>query len=84
MTNENDGAKKDKRTNDILLGPLERPALQFFARNMPAWVNSDMLTVLGLLGSILAGFAYVMVGMGDIKAILAVYCQPGFFHQLVW
>lgn len=67
MTNENDGAKKDKRTNDILLGPLERPALQFFARNMPAWVNSDMLTVLGLLGSILAGFAYVMVGMGDIK-----------------
>jgi len=67
MTNENDGAKLDKRTNDILLGPLERPALQFFARNMPAWVNSDMLTVLGLIGSILAGFAYAMVGRGDIK-----------------
>lgn len=67
MATENEGAKKDKRTNDILLGPLERPALQFFARNMPAWVNSDMLTVLGLLGSILAGFAYVMLGMGKIK-----------------
>ena len=67
MTNQNDGTKNDKRTNDILLGPLERPALQFFARNMPGWVNSDMLTVLGLLGSILAGFAYVMVGMGEIK-----------------
>ncbi len=67
MATENDGAKKDKRTNDILLGPLERPALQFFARKMPAWVNSDMLTVLGLLGSILAGFAYAMVGKGEIK-----------------
>ena len=67
MANENDGAKKDKRTNDILLGPLERPALQFFARNMPAWVNSDMLTVFGLLGSILAGVAYAMVGAGEMK-----------------
>ena len=67
MANENEGTKKDKRTNDILLGPLERPALQYFCRKMPAWVNSDMLTILGLLGSILAGFAYVMVGRGEIK-----------------
>lgn len=57
----------DKRTNDILLGPLERPALQFFARHMPAWVNSDMLTVLGFLGAVLTGFAYAMVGTGEIK-----------------
>lgn len=67
MTNQNDGTKNDKRTNDILLGPLERPALQFFARNMPAWVNSDMLTVFGLFGSLLAGFAYVMVGETEMK-----------------
>ena len=67
MATENDGTKNDKRTNDILLGPLERPALQFFARNMPSWVNSDMLTVLGLFGSLLAGFAYVMVGQGEMK-----------------
>ncbi|MGI6259263.1 MAG: CDP-alcohol phosphatidyltransferase family protein [Anaerolineaceae bacterium] len=67
MENTNPDTSKDKRTNDILLGPLERPALQFFARNMPAWVNSDMLTVLGLLGSILASIAYVMVGRGEIK-----------------
>ena len=67
MATENDGTNNDKRTNDILLGPLERPALQFFARNMPSWVNSDMLTVLGLFGSLLAGFAYVMVGQGEMK-----------------
>ena len=57
----------DKRTNDILLGPLERPALQFFARHMPAWVNSDMLTGFGLFGSLLTGISYAMVGTGEIK-----------------
>ena len=60
--------EKDKRTNDILLGPLERPTLAFFARNMPKWVNSDMLTVLGLLGSVLAVVAYALVGTGEVKA----------------
>jgi len=80
MTNQNDGTKNDKRTNDILLGPLERPALQFFARKMPAWVNSDMLTVLGLLGSLLAGVAYTMVGMGEIKGNLWLFVASlGFF-----
>jgi len=67
MTNENEGAKNDIRVNDIFLGPLERPALQFFARKMPAWVNSDKLTVFGLFGSVVAGFAYAMVGRGEIK-----------------
>ena len=57
----------DKRTNDILLGPLERPALQFFARHMPAWVNSDMLTAFGFFGAILICLAYAMVGTGEIK-----------------
>jgi len=61
-------AEKDKRTNDILLGPLERPALAFFAKHMPKWVNSDMLTVLGLLGSVLAVVAYALVGTGEVKA----------------
>lgn len=60
-------AEKDKRTNDILLGPLERPALAFFAKHMPKWVNSDMLTVLGLFGSVLAAVAYALVGRGEIK-----------------
>jgi len=59
--------EKDKRTNDILLGPLERPALAFFAKHMPKWVNSDMLTVLGLMGSVLSSFSYAMVGMGAVK-----------------
>lgn len=60
--------EKDKRTNDILLGPLERPALAYFAKHMPNWVNSDMLTVVGLLGSVLAGVSYAMVGTGPVKS----------------
>lgn len=60
-------AEKDTRTNDILLGPLERPALAFFAKHMPKWVNSDMLTVLGLFGSVLAAVAYALVGRGIVK-----------------
>ena len=60
--------EKDKRVNDILLGPLERPALAFFARHMPRWVNSDMLTALGVVGSIVVLFSYIMVGQrGVIK-----------------
>lgn len=60
--------EKDKRTNDILLGPLERPALAFFAKNMPAWVNSDMLTLVGLFGSVLAGVSYALVGLSSAKS----------------
>lgn len=60
--------EKDKRTNDILLGPLERPALAFFAKHMPMWVNSDMLTTFAILGAALVGVAYFLVGQaGDLK-----------------
>jgi archaetidylinositol phosphate synthase len=52
--------KNHQRVNDILLGPLERPALQFFARNMPAWVTPDKLTTLGLMGSVLIFVSYLL------------------------
>ena len=32
-----------KRENDILLGFLERPALQWLAAHSPAWVTPDVL-----------------------------------------
>jgi len=52
--------KNHQRVNDILLGPLERPALQFFARNMPAWITPDKLTTLGLMGSVLIFVSYLL------------------------
>jgi archaetidylinositol phosphate synthase len=47
-----------KRVNDILLGPLERPALQWLAAHMPAWVNPDILTGVGILGSVVIFLSY--------------------------
>lgn len=49
-----------KRINDILLGPLERPALKWLAEHMPAWVTPDKLTLLGFMASILISFSYIM------------------------
>jgi len=51
-----------ERKNDILLGPIERPVLEWFAKHMPKWVNSDMLTILGILGSTLTLVSGIMVG----------------------
>jgi archaetidylinositol phosphate synthase len=55
---ERSGKESHKRINDILLGPLERPALQWLAARMPRWVNPDILTGIGLLGSVLIFFSY--------------------------
>jgi len=42
----------------MLLGSLERPLLQWFCARMPLWVNSDILTILGVLGSVLVFSSY--------------------------
>lgn len=52
--------KDHTRVNDIFLGPLERPALQFFCRVMPAWVNPDILTFIGILGAVMIAAGYIL------------------------
>jgi len=47
-----------KRVNDILLGPLERPALKWLAARQPAWMSPDMLTGIGIAGSVLIFASY--------------------------
>jgi phosphatidylglycerophosphate synthase len=49
-----------KRINDILLGPLERPALKWLASRMPAWVTPDTLTVVGAFGSLVIFSGYCL------------------------
>jgi len=56
--------KPHKRVNDILLGPLERPALQWLAAKMPEWVTPDVLTGIGILGSILIFASYCLSNLG--------------------
>ena len=52
--------KKHNRVNDILLGPLERPALQWLAAHMPAWVTPDILTIIGVLGAFVIAVSYTL------------------------
>lgn len=52
-----------KRVNDILLGSLERPALKWFARHMPGWMNSDILTGLGVFGAFLILVSYALTNL---------------------
>jgi phosphatidylglycerophosphate synthase len=51
---------KHERVNDILLGPLERPALKWFAIHMPAWVTPDICTLIGVLGAVIILVSYTL------------------------
>jgi archaetidylinositol phosphate synthase len=50
--------KEHKRVNDIFLGPLERPALQWLAAHSPAWVTPDLMTVTGIAGGLVITLGY--------------------------
>lgn len=56
MTN----VEEHKRENKILLGFLERPALQWLAAHMPAWVTPDILTLIGIGASVLIFVSYIL------------------------
>ena len=50
--------KEHTRVNDILLGPLERPALQWLAGHLPAWATPDLMTVIGVVGALVITLGY--------------------------
>jgi phosphatidylglycerophosphate synthase len=52
--------KKHSRVNDILLGPLERPAIAWLVRRLPQWVTPDHLTFFGLASAIMIGVSYYL------------------------
>ena len=70
-----DEIKQHKRVNDILLGPLERPALQWLATHMPAWVTPDICTLIGTLGAFLTLIAY---GLSNINPNFLWVASLGF------
>jgi phosphatidylglycerophosphate synthase len=47
-----------KRVNDILLGPLERPALKWLAEHLPEWATPDLMTVIGITGALVITLGY--------------------------
>jgi archaetidylinositol phosphate synthase len=48
----------DVRINDTFLAPLERPALQWLCKHMPARMTPDFLTVIGIIGGVVMAAAY--------------------------
>jgi len=73
--------QEHKRINDILFGPLERPALRWLAKNMPGWVTPDLLTAVGLLGSLIALAGY---GLSSYDPLFLWLASVGFIIKLVW
>ena len=57
--------KDHERVNDILLGPLERPALQWLAAHMPAWMTPDVLTGIGTFGAVLIAVSYWLTNYSE-------------------
>ena len=47
--------KSAARHQESLLAPLEKKALIGIAQWLPRWIHSDHLTLLGLMGMVLAG-----------------------------
>ncbi len=58
--------------NDILLGPLERPALAWLAAHMPAWITPDILTGIGTLGAAMIFVGYWLSSLNRLFLWLAV------------
>ena len=52
--------EQHERIQESILAPAEAASLQWFARRMPPWVNSDHLTLIGLVAMILAGVFYYL------------------------
>jgi len=55
-----------KREQTSILAPLERAALRGLARRMPLWVNSDHLSLLGLVAMFMAGLCYAASGKNPL------------------
>jgi phosphatidylglycerophosphate synthase len=66
--------KDARREQTSLLAPLERAALRGLARRMPARVNSDHLSLLGLLAMLLAGVFYAASGRSPLLLHLVNVC----------
>jgi archaetidylinositol phosphate synthase len=60
-----------KRINDILLGPLERPALHWLAAHMPVWVTPDLCTAVGVGGAFITLVGYVLSNVSPVFLWLA-------------
>src|SRR5262245_50729370 len=66
--------KSATRQQESFLRPLEKPALLWLARRMPAWVTPDHLTILGFVAMITAGICYALARHHPLALLAAVAC----------
>jgi phosphatidylglycerophosphate synthase len=60
MENKQEKSAKHVRVNDILLGPIERPALAYFCKIAPEWATPDTMTLIGILGALMIAGGYIL------------------------
>ena len=66
--------KNAERHQLSILTPLEKLTLRWLAERMPAWVNSDHLTLLGFAGMILAGASYYLAQYNSLFLVAGIVC----------
>jgi archaetidylinositol phosphate synthase len=66
--------KTAQREQTSLLAPLERVCLNWLARNMPPWVKSDHLTLLGLVAMLMAGVCYALARWWPAALLIVNFC----------
>src|SRR5690242_7244206 len=69
-----EGFHEAKRKQQSFLAPLEKPTLIWLAQHMPAWVNSDHLTLLGLVALLGAGLSYWWARSNPMGLYAAIVC----------
>ena len=68
---ETRGFNEARRAQLSMLAVAEKKALVWLAHRMPAWVNSDHLTLLGFVAMFLAGLSYWLARF-DRRALMVV------------
>jgi phosphatidylglycerophosphate synthase len=62
------------RIQESVTSALERRALLWLAAQMPSWVTSDQLTLLGFVAMLLAGASYLLARWHPVGLLLATGC----------
>src|SRR5450755_3710622 len=68
------GFQQATRVHGSFLAAAEKRALVWMAERMPAWVNSDHLTLLGFAAQIATGLCYALAGHDRRMLLVAIGC----------
>lgn len=63
--------RQEKRIHRSLTAAPEKAALTWMAQRLPAWINSDHLTLLGFVAMLLAGVSYALARWTTAGLVLA-------------